>query len=112
MLISSMIQPYRKYHSVHENRWLLSMLDSDIGEVSSFARTQKILQARKHLETAQAGRKASSMRSPQVRYHVNFEPTMVDASARQSPTCYIIPQTPAVGVQSVIGRDQISTTPI
>ena len=40
--ISAMFQPTRKYHSLHEMLWLPTMLVVDFGELSWFARTQKI----------------------------------------------------------------------
>ena len=51
------------------------------------------------------------MPSPQVQRRVNFEPAVVEASPRQSPTSYIVPPTPAAGIHSAIGLDKIPATP-
>ena len=102
--ISLIFQPTRKYHSVHEKLWLLTMLGADVRELLSFARIQKNPHARRNLTKSQAGRQAIRIRSPQVQRRVNFEPTIAEANGRQSLTSYIIPPTPAVGVHSAVDQ--------
>ena len=108
--ISSMFQPARKYHSVHEKLWLLTMLGADVCELSSLAGTQKSPQARRYLASAQGRRQTRFMPNPQVQIRVNFEPTVAEAIPRQPPTSNIISTTSAVGVQSAICQDQMSHT--
>ena len=71
--ISSMFQLARKYHFVHEKLWLLLLLGAEVGELSSFARTQKSPHARRYFVSVQAGKQTSSMQSPEVQRRVNFE---------------------------------------
>ena len=51
------------------------------------------------------------MPSPPVQRSANFEPTTAEANSRQSPTSYIIPLFPDVGMHSAIIQDQIPATP-
>ena len=83
---SSMFQPTRKLHSVHENLWLPTMIDEYVGELSPFSRTQKIPHARRNLTSAQAARQVRYMPSPQAQRRMNFKTTEAEANPKQSPT--------------------------